>query len=153
SVLLGLMIYEWTRYCGTEIESGRDMTCDREDMKQGLEPDLCYWTINQPLVYGKDEVDFSVDPPPDLALEVDITRSSIPKLPIYEALGVPEVWCWRNGIEVLALRDGHYARVSESVVLPGFPLRLAEDFIQRRNSAGENALMAQFVAALANLPR
>jgi Uma2 family endonuclease len=152
--LLGLMIYEWSRHCRTEIESGRDMTCDREDLEKGLEPDDCYWTINQPLVHGKDEVDFLVDPPPDLALEVDITRSSIPKLPIYQALKIPEVWCWRkNGIEVLALREGKYVHVSESTALPGFPFPLAGDFIQRRNTLGEIALMEQFAAAIARLPR
>ncbi|HZN35094.1 MAG TPA: Uma2 family endonuclease, partial [Pirellulaceae bacterium] len=56
ATLLDHMFHAWTLHCGTEIESGRDMTCDREDMKKGLEPDLCYWTIHQPLVHGKDEV-------------------------------------------------------------------------------------------------
>jgi Uma2 family endonuclease len=154
AILLGRMIFEWTRYQHVEIESGRDMTCDREDLKKGLEPDLCYWTVHQPLVHGKDEVDFLVDPPPDLALEVDITRSSIPKLPIYQALKIPEVWCWRkNEIEVLAFREGKYVRVSESWALPGFPFPLAGDFIQRRNTLGEIALMEQFAAAIARLPR
>jgi Uma2 family endonuclease len=152
AVLLGLMIYEWTRHSRTEIESGRDMTCDREDLEKGLEPDLCYWTAHQPLVHGKDEVDLSVDPPPDLALEVDITRSSVPKLPIYAALRVPEVWCWRDDIEVLALRGGQYVRVSESAALPGFPIKLAVELIQRRNELGEHALMDEFVKAIAKLP-
>ncbi len=153
AILLDRLIFAWTQYRRTEIESGRDMTCDREDLEKGLEPDLCYWTIHQPLVHGKDEVDFLVDPPPDLASEVDITRSSIPKLPIYAAMRIPEVWCWRGGIEVLALRDGKYSRASQSTALPGFPLQLAEEIIQRRNSADENALIDQFVSAIANLPR
>jgi Uma2 family endonuclease len=154
ATLLGLMIYEWTRLHRIEIESGRDLTCAREDLLKGLEPDLCYWIANQPVVHGRDEWDSMVDPPPDLALEVNATRSSIPKLPIYEALKVPEVWRWRKGIEVLRLQDdGHYAKVTDSGALPAFPLKLAEAFLERRNELGENALMEQFETAIASLPR
>jgi Uma2 family endonuclease len=154
ATLLGLMIYEWTRLRRIEIESGRDMTFAREDLAKGLEPDLCYWIANQPAVHGRDEIDLLTDPPPDLVLEVDISRSSIPKLPIYEALKIPEVWCWRKGLEVLHLdQAGHYARVTDSSALPGFPLKLAEEFIQRRNSMGEIALMEQFEKAIAALPK
>lgn len=53
------------------------LACRREDLDRGLEPDECYYV-------GR--------PPPDLAVEVDITVSSVPRQPIYAALGVPEVW-------------------------------------------------------------
>jgi Uma2 family endonuclease len=152
ATLLDHMIHAWTRHCQVEIESGRDMTCDREDLAKGLEPDLCYWIDSQPLVQGKDEIDWTTDPPPDLALEVDITGSSIPKLPIYEALRIPEVWCWREGLEVL-MQDGEYVAVSQSASLPGFPLQLASQIIDARNSEGENALLARFEAEIAELPR
>jgi len=66
---------------------------------------------------------------------------------------VREVWCWRNGIEILALRDGHYTRVAESATLPGFPVKISEDLIQRRKSLGENQLISEFAAAIAKLPR
>jgi Uma2 family endonuclease len=147
--LLALMIYEWTRWRQIEIESGRDLTCDREDMEKGLEPDLCYWIANQPRIHGKDELDFRFDPVPDIALEVDISRSSISKLPIYAALKVPEVWIWNNGIQVLHLdSEGGCQATAESREVPGFPLQLASDFIQRRSSVGENALMDEFVKAM-----
>lgn len=154
ATLLDHMFHAWTRHRGVEIDSGRDMTCDREDLEKGLEPDLCYWTIHQPLVYEKDEIDWETDPPPDLALEVDITRSSIPKLPIYLALRIPEVWCWKkNRLEVLRLQDGRYASVPESTSMPGFPLQLAGEFIERRKELGENALLDQFSAAIDKLPK
>jgi Uma2 family endonuclease len=151
ATILDRMIYEWTRFRRIEVESGRDMTCDREDLEQGLQPDLCYWIAHGSLVRGKDEIDFLVDPPPDLALEVDITRSSIPKLPIYESLKIPEVWRWQDRIEVLRLNhETRYEISVESTVLPGFPLKLAEELIQRRNVEGENALLEQFERAIAN---
>lgn len=151
ATLLDRMIYEWTRLHRIKIESGRDMTCDRDDLEKGLEPDLCYWIANQHKVFGKDAIDFAVDPPPDLALEVEMTRTSIPKLPIYEALKVPEVWRWKNGLEVLHLsREGHYATVSDSVELPGFPCMLAADCLSRCSATDETTLLEQFEAAISS---
>jgi Uma2 family endonuclease len=149
-VLLDHMIHAWTRYKGTEIESAGDLTCDREDLLKALEPDLCYWVTNLDLVREKDTIDLTIDPPPDLALEVDITRMSIPKLPIYQALKVPEVWRWHNGLDIRRLdNSGVYIVSRESGALPGFPFQLAEDVIQKRHKVGENALLKQFENAIA----
>jgi Uma2 family endonuclease len=41
---------------------------------------------------GKTELDLRTDPPPDLVLEVDVSRSSLNRLGIYAALKVAEVW-------------------------------------------------------------
>lgn len=152
ATLLGRMIYEWAKFSGIEIESAGNMTCSKKELKKGLEPDLCYWTIHQPEMFGKEDYDREVDPPPDLALEVDIAHSSIPSLPIYEALRIPEVWRWRKGLEVLRLRGKKYVAAAQSTALRGFPLQLAEEFVQRRDAAGEIALLRQFSAAIAKLP-
>lgn len=149
--LLSHMIYEWVKHSGMEIESAGNMTCSKKNLKKGLEPDLCYWTIHQPEMFGKEDYDSDVDPPPDLALEVDVSRSSIPKLPIYAALRVPEVWQWRKGLEVLRLRGKKYIAATHSTALRGFPLELAEEFLQRRDATGEVALMREFAAAIAEL--
>jgi len=152
TTLLGLMIYEWTQLRRIEIESGGNMTCDREDLKKGLEPDLCYWIAHEELVRDKDKIDFLVDPPPDLALEIEVSRSAIPKLPIYQALRIPEVWRWRGKVEVLVLDDaGAYVVRSDSAALPGFPFPLAESFLDRRKSMGDTTLMKQFKTAIASL--
>ena len=52
------------------------MTCDRQDLARGLEPDQCYYIQNEGKVWGKDHIDLQIDPPPDLAIEIDITSSS-----------------------------------------------------------------------------
>ncbi len=66
------------------------------------------------------EIDLEVDPPPDLAVEVDITSLSIPRLPIYAALGLPEVWRFDGErLEFLSLVAGEYGAVEQSLVLPG----------------------------------
>src|SRR5947209_1372580 len=53
-----------------------DMTLDRADLERGIEPDEGFYLINEPLVRAKTKIDLSVDPPPDLGVEVDISRSS-----------------------------------------------------------------------------
>lgn len=60
--------------------------------RKGLEPDECYYVQNALAVRGLDHIDFAVHPPPDLAIEVDITSRSVPRLPIYAAMGVAEIW-------------------------------------------------------------
>jgi len=74
-------------------KNGGQTTFRREDLGKGLEPDQCYYLENEPLVRGKDELDLTADPPPDLVIEIEITRSAIDRLGIFAALGIPEIWC------------------------------------------------------------
>jgi Uma2 family endonuclease len=65
------------------------------------------------------DIDLALDPPPDLAIEIDMTRVSLPRLPIYQALAVPEVWRF-DGERLVFLRwvDGEYEEIEQSVSLP-----------------------------------
>src|SRR5579872_2824670 len=47
------------------------MAFRKQSAECGLEADQCYWIQNEPAVRGKLEIDLSVDPPPDLAIEID----------------------------------------------------------------------------------
>ncbi len=67
-------------------------TFRRRDLDRGLEPDECFYVGKLDRVHDWGNVDLSHDPPPDLALEVDVTRSCLNRLGIYAALGVLEVW-------------------------------------------------------------
>lgn len=69
-------------------------TFKRQDVERGLEPDECYYIQNAPAVLGKSEIDLRCDPPPDLAIEIAIGGSSLNRIAIYTALGIPEVWCY-----------------------------------------------------------
>lgn len=68
------------------------ITIKRPDLEAGKEPDSCYYFTNESAVRGKTELDFTQDPPPDLAVEIDITSSSLNQLALYATLGVGEVW-------------------------------------------------------------
>jgi Uma2 family endonuclease len=154
SWLIDHMIFEWVRRHGIKFECGGNLTMSSEDLQKGLEPDLCYWVTHHAAVFGRDEYNSLTDPPPDLALEVDITRNSIPKLPIYQALKIPEVWRWRKRLEILRLNAaGSYEKTGQSSELPGFPIDLAQQFIERRNVADHVMLLEQFAAAIADLPK
>ena len=101
-------------------KSAGSTTFQREDLERGLEPDRCFYIQNVDAVLGKIQLDPSTDPPPDLAVEVDITSSSLNRLGIYAALGVPEVWRFDGEqFEILLRRDEtSYDRVAASLAFP-----------------------------------
>jgi Uma2 family endonuclease len=68
------------------------MTCKREDLGRGSEPDSGYYIQNEPLIRHRETVNLEEDPPPDLVLEVEYSRSAVNKLKLYAAMGVPEFW-------------------------------------------------------------
>jgi Uma2 family endonuclease len=109
-------------------------THKRADLLKGVEPDACFYIQNVESITGKHELDLTVSPPADLVIEIDISSPSIAKLPIYSALGVPEVWWFANAeIKFLRLGKEQYAVVNESIVLPRV---LAQDVTRFVNEAG-----------------
>jgi Uma2 family endonuclease len=90
--LLGLLVNVVAEELSIRIIGGGSTTFRRKDLKQGLEPDQCFYVQNVDRIIGKKKIDLTVDPPPDLAIEVEISRRIVQRLPIYEALGVPEIW-------------------------------------------------------------
>jgi Uma2 family endonuclease len=148
SGLLGRLIEALTEELDMPCQSGGSTTLDREDLARGLEPDRCYYLEHEAAVRDKDEIDLAVDPPPDLAIEVDISRSSLSRMSIYAALGVPEVWRF-DGERLRVFRLDAQARYIESEQSPHFPmLPLAEvqAFLLRRNSMDETRLVKAFRA-------
>jgi Uma2 family endonuclease len=146
SYLIGRLIDVWTMESSIDIVSCRGMTVSRKDLKKGLEADNCYYVQHEPQVRHKTELDFAVDPPPDLAVEVDVSRSSLGKLELYAAFGVSEVWRYDGQrIEVLILGPKHcYLPNTESVCFPGIPLEEMTWVLGRMGTEGETALILSF---------
>jgi len=100
-------------------------TFKRRDLAKGFEPDSCFYLNHAGQVRGKDELDLNSDPPPDLVIEVDITRSSLNRFPIFAAVGVPELWRYDGErVRMYNLHKGEYAEVDSSAGLP--PLTSAQ---------------------------
>jgi len=102
-------------------------TFKREDMLFGIEPDNCFYIQNQALVIGKERLDLKIDPPPDLVIEVDVTSKT--QLSAYEALKVPELWCYvKRRLSIYLYRNGKYI---ESETSPTFSSISVIDGISR----------------------
>ena len=118
----------------------------------GLRADKTYYIRTFEAVRGKPTISVQDgDPPPDLAIEVDVTSPGVDKLPIYAALGVPEVWVWEDAaITVRRLTDGGtYRVVDRSVEVEGFPTEFAAELTGRLGGEGQNAILKRFAARLA----
>lgn len=128
-----------------DVEALGSTTFRRADLEKGLEPDDCYYVHNPNAVRGRRELDLRVDPPPDLAIEIDITRASIPKQPIYAALGIPEIWRFDGTrLTVLRLRDGKYSTVEKSDVFPFLPMETFQKFVIRLESERHTPVLREF---------
>jgi len=146
SHLLGRFIVVLTEELGLPIAGGGSTTFKRRDRKRGLEPDECFWIAHEAQVRGKKRIDLRRDPPPDLALEIDVTRQSVKRMPIYAALRVPEVWRLKAAqltFHVLGA-DGHYSPDGPSACFPGLLAASLQPFLMLRGHIDENALVRQF---------
>jgi Uma2 family endonuclease len=114
------------------IETAGSMTFQRQDLERGLEPDDSFWIAHEPQVRGRLEWDPTRDPPPDLVVEIEVTRSALDRLGLYAALGVPEVWRFDGeAITVHQLQaDGTYRMAERSPTFPTVPLAEVARFLQ-----------------------
>src|SRR5262249_46025463 len=141
--LLGRLVGVLTEELGLPLKSGGTVTIRRRRQRRGLEPDEGFWIANAHRMAGHRRLDLRVDPPPDLAIEVDATRSSLNRMSIYANLGVPEVWRLRDGVLTFyRLSSGAYTVTSNSI---SFPFLTAADllpFLQQAIQAqDENAVV------------
>lgn len=107
------------------VRSRGSTTWEREDLRKGVEPDQCFYIQNESLVKGKVRLDLTKDPVPDLVIEVDDTHSSKANFPIYEALGVPELWHYdaqKKIFQVFELKQGRYIVSDISPTFPQLPI-------------------------------
>jgi Uma2 family endonuclease len=137
--ILGDFVKALAREFRLPIHRGGSVTLKRRRMKKGLEPDRCLWLRNAPRIAGVRDLDLRIHPPPDLAIEVDVTNSSLDRMGIYAAIKVPEVW--RLDGDVLTFHalgaDGNYAGTSSSLSFPGVTPADLFPFLQRARVEGD----------------
>jgi Uma2 family endonuclease len=115
---------------------------DQESEDQGVEPDSCFYIQNADRVDPMDAQP-PQDFPPDLVVEVDITSSSRSRLPIYQAMGVPEIWCYkRDSLTILRWDAAGYQTCETSGVFPWLSAAMLSDWVaQGRRSSNQNVLI------------
>ncbi len=114
-------------------------------LDKGAEPDTCFYVANTAAIIGKRRIDLNTDPPPDIAVEVDISSPSIRKLPIYEEMRVPEVWLYdEQKLRIFLLGENGY---DESPVSKSFSLITSEALTQaleQSKTQGQTAVLRKF---------
>jgi len=142
---LGRMIETITEELDIPILSAGSTTLKLQLEKRGLEPDECFYLAHEEQMRGKRDLDLTVDPPPDLAIEVDISRSSIDKLSIYADIGVPELWFFDGAsLVVRRLENSTYTEQDASVAFPFLDLKEVVRFMGRFEQLGETAWIRSF---------
>jgi Uma2 family endonuclease len=141
---LGLLLAVLDSELKIAIKGLASTTFRRRDLDRGLEPDECFYVGKLDRIHDWGNVDLSIDPPPDLALEVDVTRSCLNRLEIYAALGVSEVWRFDGEdwhIHCLNAKEA-YEEHRQSKVLPFVDLAEVTPFLERTaGGASDGELM------------
>ena len=125
-------------------------TMRKPKRRAGLEPDACFYVQTAALIGNKIQLDFGTDPPPDIAVEIDLHHNSLSKFPIYARLGVSEIWRY-NGQTMtiyhltreMSENEPRYVEQETSSALPMLTAELLTNMLDRMRKDGElNALLA-----------
>jgi Uma2 family endonuclease len=119
-------------------------TFKRIDKLAGLEPDDCFYIQNNVIMRGLRKLDMIIDPPPDLAIEVDVTSKT--KLDVYRAIAVPELWVYTESIlKIYILSNGEYLESQLSPTFGDIPIRdIIPQFIERSFKEGRSSAIREF---------
>ena len=143
--ILALLVDTASDEMALDVQSLGSTTFRREDLDRGFEPDSCFYFAEAGGVRRKEKVDLSVDPPPELVIEIDITSSSLRKDSIYATLGVPEVWRYDGHTLRIGLLDGgNYVESKESAVIPILTADALSQFVQLSRTATRPELLRTF---------
>ena len=147
--LIGRLVEIYTEVLNIEIQTVASTTFKRKDLQKAFEADESYYIEHAEQIRPKEEVDLTIDPPPDLVIEVEITSSAIQKLRLFAAMGVPEVWRHDGEhLEMFVLEDRTYVPIETSRALPGLTVDLINSLLEQRFSLGETAIMRRFRKSL-----
>ncbi len=147
--LMGRSVETYTEVLGIEIHSVASTTFKRKDLQKAFEADESYYIEHAEQIRPKDELDLTIDPPPDLVIEVEITSSAIRKLKLFAAMGVPEVWRHDGArLQMSVLSAGQYVSIDSSSALPGLAAAMINAILEKRFEFGETALVREFRSSL-----
>ncbi len=118
--------------------------------QQGVEPDYCFYIQNRAAILGHERIDLAQDPPPDLAIEIDMTSTTRAK--DYKSIAVRELWIYRRAELLIFCFDGQdYQETQHSQQFPDFDIKsLVPKYIDRGWQAGSSVAIREFEQALGN---
>jgi Uma2 family endonuclease len=142
TALLDLEARDWEDFGST--------TLRRREERAGLEPDTCFYIGENALKVRAclSQMDLNAYPPPDLAIESDVTSHTT--LEIYARLKVPEVWVYRKGtLTINLLQNETYLESPQSLLFPNFPIQtLIPQLLDRALLQGTSGMLRSFRSSL-----
>jgi Uma2 family endonuclease len=130
---------------GIDIRNLGSTTFKRSELERGFEADVCFYVQSAARMHGKIHIDPTVDPAPDLVIEIEVTAPALNKLPIYAEFHVPEIWRYDGArLMVLHLSRNEYFESSKS---QAFPQASADD-ISRLVRQGVSLKRSEWLAEL-----
>ena len=110
----------------------------------GIEPDACFYIQNYQQILGKKRLNLSIDPPPDLAIEIDVT--SFTRIEDYITLAIPEVWIYKKGkLNIYQFDENSYLATDTSQIFPDFSVKeIIPRYINRAWEAGSSVALREF---------
>ncbi len=133
-----------------EIATGLRISCcptamttfQREDLDHGIQGDKTFYLVNEPRIRGKDLIDLTVDPPPDLVIEIEVTHSAKEAVAIWSQLEVPEIWVYKEKAGTLRIlargENGSYVDSKTSVSFPFLHSIEIAEWINRPETIAES---------------
>ncbi len=116
-------------------------TFKREDRERGFEPDSSFYFQHAAQMRGKKRIDLTIDPAPELIIEIDISHGSLDKLALFANFGVEEVWRFDGAIvHLYHLIDGEYETVERSSVFPGLTAATIGEFLMQAQTLKRSEL-------------
>jgi len=143
---LGSLIPILARAYGLPMVPGGTVTLRRKRKQKGIEGDEVFWLANAPKVFAATTLKLSIHPPPDLAIEVDVSRSSLNRLSLYAAMGVPEVWRLENeALMFYGLSQGPKLQpIAASMSFPAVTPGDLEGFLSKARCSDHIAVLNEF---------
>jgi len=140
--LLDRIVTALTEELDMKIRAYGSTTLEREDLLRGVEPDSCYYIQSVEQLRAK-KLNLQTDPPPDLAIEVDITSSSKRRFGVYQQLQIPEVWRYTRsqGITIYQFCSGEYQEREFSPTFPMISGAVLAQFLQRSDTEDDNGVI------------
>ena len=134
---------------GLRLESRGTALLKRALGEAGAQPDSCFYIQHAAHIIGKRTLDLTVDPPPDIVVEVDLSSRSFGKFPLYAALNIPEIWRYDGTLfEIYHLSPSGYVAALASRAFPLLTAALMTELLAQSKQTGQDETLMTFQAWL-----
>ncbi len=128
-------------------------TTFKKPKQAGVESDTCFYIENAAKVRHSLRLDMTIDPPPDLAIEADVTSKTT--LEAYAVIGVSEIWIYDNRqLKIYLLQSDGYVESENSLVFPDFNIQeMIPSLLDQAFREGTSQMLRQLRHNLASVKK